>query len=73
MLDVGSLDKRGRESQPERAKLTSAEMREVDLVLPYIVFDGGPMSLHVGNNRHCSYGLSSRPQPGFRIVCLVKV
>ncbi len=63
------LDKRGRESL-ERAKLTSAEMREVDLVLPDIVFDGGPMNLHVGNKT-----LQLWATPGHSpdsIVCLVK-
>src|SRR5690242_13744915 len=42
------LNKRGRESL-ERVKSTSPEMRNVELLLPDIVFDGGPLNLHIGN------------------------
>jgi glyoxylase-like metal-dependent hydrolase (beta-lactamase superfamily II) len=45
-------------------------MREVELVLPDIVFDGGPMNLHVGNKT-----LQLWATPGHSldsIVCLVK-
>ena len=42
------LDERGRESL-ELARTTSAEMRDVELVLPQIVFDGGGMTLYLGN------------------------
>jgi cyclase len=63
------LDTRGRESL-EHAKTASTEMREVNLVLPDIVFDGGPMNLHVGNKT-----LQLWASPGHSpdsIVCLVK-
>jgi cyclase len=63
------LDKRGRESL-ERVKSSSHEMREIELVLPDIVFDGGPMNLHIGNKT-----LQLWSTPGHSpdsIVCLVK-
>jgi cyclase len=63
------LNTRGRESL-EHAKTASTEMREVDLMLPDIVFDGGPMNLHVGNKT-----LQLWASPGHSpdsIVCLVK-
>lgn len=42
------LEKRGRESL-EHAKATAPEWRDVELVLPDLVFDGGTMALHLGN------------------------
>ncbi|MEO8612569.1 MAG: MBL fold metallo-hydrolase [Chloroflexota bacterium] len=63
------LNKRGRESL-ERVKSTSPEMRNVELVLPDIVFDGGPLNLHIGNKT-----LQLWATPGHSpdsIVCLVK-
>jgi cyclase len=63
------LNKRGRESL-ERVKSTSPEMRNVELVLPDIVFDGGPLNLHIGNKT-----LQLWASPGHSpdsIVCLVK-
>jgi glyoxylase-like metal-dependent hydrolase (beta-lactamase superfamily II) len=42
------LEKRGRESLMQ-AKTASTEWRDVELVLPEIVFDGGSMALHLGN------------------------
>src|SRR5215470_3185138 len=41
------LDTRGRSSL-EKIKAAN-EMREVELVLPDIVFSGGPFTLHIGN------------------------
>lgn len=63
------LDTRGRESL-ERAKATSQEFRDVELVLPDLVFDNGPMHLHIGNKT-----LQLWATPGHSpdsIVCLVK-
>ncbi|NWG18244.1 MAG: MBL fold metallo-hydrolase [Chloroflexi bacterium] len=63
------LDKRGRQSL-EQAKLTAPELREVSLVLPDMVFEGGMMSLHLGNKT-----LQFWSTPGHSpdsIVCLVK-
>ncbi len=63
------LDTRGRESL-ERAKATSHEFRDVELVLPDLVFDNGPMHLHIGNKT-----LQLWATPGHSpdsIVCLVK-
>lgn len=63
------LDKRGRESL-QRVKMASNEMRDVDLVLPDMVFDGGPLNLHIGNKT-----LQLWSTPGHSpdsIVCLVK-
>ena len=63
------LDKRGRESL-QQVKATSNEMRDVELVLPDIIFDGGPLNLHIGNKT-----LQLWSTPGHSpdsIVCLVK-
>jgi cyclase len=63
------LNKRGRESL-DRVKSTSPEMRNVELILPDIVFDGGPLNLHIGNKT-----LQLWATPGHSpdsIVCLVK-
>jgi len=63
------LDQRGRESL-EQVKAASNEMRDVDLILPDIVFDGGPLNLHIGNKT-----LQLWSTPGHSpdsIVCLVK-
>lgn len=63
------LNKRGRESL-EQVKSASPEMRNVELILPDIVFDGGPLNLHIGNKT-----LQLWATPGHSpdsIVCLVK-
>jgi cyclase len=63
------LDKRGRESL-QRVKTASTEMRDVELVLPDMVFDNGPLNLHIGNKT-----LQLWSTPGHSpdsIVCLVK-
>jgi cyclase len=63
------LDTRGRQSL-ETAKANSNELGRVELILPDIVFDGGPLSLHVGNK-----SLQLWATPGHSadsIVCLVK-
>jgi glyoxylase-like metal-dependent hydrolase (beta-lactamase superfamily II) len=63
------LDTRGRTSLAQ-VKATSTEMRDIELVLPDVVFDGGPMTLHVGNKT-----LHLWSTPGHSpdsIVCLVK-
>jgi cyclase len=63
------LDTRGRQSL-ETAKSNSNEMRDVELVLPDIVFDGGPLNLHIGNK---SLQLWSTPgHSADSVVCLVK-
>jgi glyoxylase-like metal-dependent hydrolase (beta-lactamase superfamily II) len=62
------LDQRGRESL-ERAKASSNEMRDVELVLPDIVFDSS-LTLHLGNKT-----LQFWHSPGHSpdsIVCFVK-
>jgi glyoxylase-like metal-dependent hydrolase (beta-lactamase superfamily II) len=63
------LDTRGRIGL-ENAKVNSPEMRDVELVLPDVVFDGGPLNLHVGNK---TLQLWSTPgHSADSIVCLVK-
>jgi cyclase len=63
------LDKRGRVSL-QQVKSAAPEMRDVELVLPDIVFDGGPLNLQIGNKT-----LQLWATPGHSpdsIVCLVK-
>ncbi|MBC7811568.1 MAG: MBL fold metallo-hydrolase [Burkholderiales bacterium] len=63
------LDERGRASL-EHARTNSPEMREVELVLPQIVFDGGGLTLYLGNKT-----LQLWLSPGHSsdsIVCLAK-
>ncbi len=63
------LNTRGRDSL-EKAKASSHEMREVELILPDMVFSGGGMSLHLGNK---TFQLWSTPgHSPDSIVCLVK-
>ncbi len=63
------LDTRGRAGL-ETAKLNSTEMRDVELILPDIVFDGGSLNLNVGNK---TLQLWSTPgHSADSIVCLVK-
>lgn len=63
------LDSRGRESL-ERAKAASADLRDVTIRLPDLVFDGGTMALHVGNK---TFHLWSTPgHSPDSIVCLVR-
>lgn len=62
------LDQRGRESL-ERARATSPELKEVDLVLPDILFDNG-LTMHLGGKT-----LRFKASPGHSpdsIVCLVE-
>jgi glyoxylase-like metal-dependent hydrolase (beta-lactamase superfamily II) len=62
------LDQRGREGL-EQAKSRSDEMRDVELVLPDIVFGGGELTLHAGNKT-----LQLRHTPGHSpdaVVCSV--
>lgn len=62
------LDKRGRESL-EKSKASSEELREVELVLPDLVFESGTLTLHVGDKT-----LQLRHSPGHSpdsIVCSV--
>ncbi|MCC6893590.1 MAG: MBL fold metallo-hydrolase [Anaerolineae bacterium] len=62
------LDTRGRSSL-EKSKAAN-EMRDVELVLPDIVFSGGPFVLHVGNK---TFQMWSTPgHSADSIVCLVK-
>ncbi len=63
------LDTRGRIGL-KNAKANSAEMRDVELILPDIVFDDGPLTLHLGDKT-----LQLWLTPGHSadsIVCLVK-
>ena len=63
------LDSRGRESL-ERTQSTTGELREVELVLPDMVFEGGMFNLYAGNKT-----IQLWPTPGHSpdsIVCLVK-
>jgi glyoxylase-like metal-dependent hydrolase (beta-lactamase superfamily II) len=62
------LDKRGRESL-EKSKASSEDLREVELVLPDLVFESGTLTLHVGDKT-----LQLRHSPGHSpdsIVCSV--
>lgn len=62
------LDKRGRASL-EKSKASSDDLREVDLVLPDLVFESGTLTLHVGDKT-----LQLRHSPGHSpdsIVCAV--
>lgn len=62
------LDTRGRSSL-EKSKAAN-EMRDVELILPDIVFSGGPFSLHLGNK---TFQLWSTPGHSIdSVVCLVK-
>ncbi len=62
------LDTRGRSSL-EKSKAAN-EMRDVELVLPDIVFSGGPFTLHLGNK---TFQFWSTPGHSIdSIVCLVK-
>jgi glyoxylase-like metal-dependent hydrolase (beta-lactamase superfamily II) len=63
------LNTRGRDSL-EQVKAASNDMRGVELILPHIVFDDGPMQLYLGNKT-----LQLWATPGHSldsIVCLVK-
>jgi glyoxylase-like metal-dependent hydrolase (beta-lactamase superfamily II) len=63
------LNRRGRESL-ERAKANAPEMRDLELALPTVVFDGGELTLYVGGKT-----LELRATPGHSpdgIICLVK-
>jgi cyclase len=63
------LEQRGRESL-ERTKLSSSEMRDVQLLLPNITFSSGELTLYVGNKT-----LRLWSTPGHSpdsIVCVVK-
>lgn len=63
------LERRGRQSL-ERAKASSAEFRDVELVLPDMVFDGGTLNLHLGNKTFQMWWTPGHSQDS--IVCLVK-
>jgi glyoxylase-like metal-dependent hydrolase (beta-lactamase superfamily II) len=63
------LDKRGRESL-ERVKAVSNEMREVEVVLPNLVFEGGTLSVHLGNKTFQFWSTPGHSPDS--IVCLVK-
>jgi len=63
------LDTRGRHSL-ERVKSAANEMRDVELTLPDIVFDGGPMNLHIGNKTIQMWATPGHSPDS--IVCLVK-
>jgi cyclase len=63
------LDQRGRESL-EQAKVSFVEMRDIELVLPHIVFETGVLTLHLGEKT-----LQLWSTPGHSpdsIVCLIK-
>ncbi len=63
------LDTRGRESLAH-TQANTGEFRDVRLVLPDMVFDGGPLNLYVGNK---TFQLSHSPgHSPDSIVCLVK-
>ena len=62
------LDKRGRESL-EKSRASSDDLREVELVLPDLVFESGTLTLHVGDKT-----LQLRHSPGHSpdsIVCSI--
>jgi cyclase len=62
------LDQRGRQSL-EKSKASSEDLREVELVLPDLVFDSGTLILHIGDKT-----LQLRHSPGHSpdsIVCSV--
>jgi glyoxylase-like metal-dependent hydrolase (beta-lactamase superfamily II) len=63
------LERRGRQSL-ERAKASSVEFRDVDLVLPDLVFDGGTLNLHLGNKTFQMWWTPGHSQDS--IVCLIK-
>ncbi len=63
------LEQRGRESI-ERLKASSGEMRDVDLVLPQIVFSTGSFSLHLGDKVFEMWATPGHSPDS--IVCLVK-
>jgi glyoxylase-like metal-dependent hydrolase (beta-lactamase superfamily II) len=63
------LDHRGRESL-ERAKAASDEMRDVEIVLPGLVFESGHFHLYLGNKSFELWQTPGHSQDS--IVCLVK-
>lgn len=63
------LDTRGRDSLEESRQATG-NMRDVQLILPDMVFDGGMLNLHVGNKTFQMWHTPGHSPDS--IVCLVK-
>jgi len=63
------LDTRGRDSL-EDSRQSTGEMRDVQLVLPDMVFDGGVLNLHVGSKTFQMWHTPGHSPDS--IVCLVK-
>ena len=63
------LDERGRESL-ERTRASAEEMRDIELVLPGIVFENGSLTLYIGDKTlHLTHSPGHSPDS---IVCYVK-
>ncbi|MDL1900174.1 MBL fold metallo-hydrolase [Anaerolineae bacterium CFX9] len=63
------LDRRGRDSL-ERARTMSPDLRDVELILPEIIFDRGHFTLHVGNKTFEMWLTPGHSMDS--MVCLVK-
>lgn len=63
------MDSRGRDSL-ERARQTSRELREVELVLPDVVFDGGELNLRVGKRTLQLLALPGHSPDGIGVLVL---
>lgn len=63
------MDSRGRESL-ERARQTSRELRDVELVLPDVVFDGGELNLRVGKRTLQLLALPGHSPDGIGVLVL---
>jgi cyclase len=63
------MDTRGRESL-DRARLQSRELREVELLLPDVVFDGGELSVRVGKRTLQLLSLPGHSPDGLGVLVL---
>lgn len=63
------MDTRGRESL-DRARLQSRELREVELLLPDVVFDGGELSVRVGKRTLQLISLPGHSPDGLGVLVL---
>jgi cyclase len=63
------MDSRGRESL-DRARLQSRELREVELLLPDVVFDGGELNVRVGKRTLQLLSLPGHSPDGLGVLVL---
>ncbi|MCJ7679028.1 MAG: MBL fold metallo-hydrolase [Anaerolineales bacterium] len=63
------MDSRGRESL-DRARVQSRELREVELLLPDVVFDGGELNVRVGKRTLQLHSLPGHSPDGLGVLVL---